>query len=233
MTGRLICPDPGCDNREEFACGHILHVGTLLDGRGRVFDQVERSRSSAGFDVTCARCGAVVVASRARPASEGAPPYERWLTAVIEELFCGGLSAEALGTEEAEAMVRAVLARAEGGGGLPSYATGGSRSETERKLRRLLEAVYRPLTRLAVYADVEGALGTVLVVDLRRASGDYPGRLARRVLLDLESLPGFARDGRGLQDLYEKARSFANVGDAARGPGRAASGGVARGGGRA
>lgn len=213
MTGRLVCPDPECGNREEFASARTILVGTLLDGHGRIFDQEERGRSDAGFDVTCARCGAVVVASRTGTRSTAsAPPYERWLTAVIEGLFCGGLSAETIGTEEAEELVLAVLTRAGRGRGLPSYAAGGGRPQEDGKTRRLLEALYGPLTEHAVYADVEGDLGTVLVVDLHRAAGDYPGRLARRVLVDLESLPGFARDSRGLAELYEKARSFEDVG---------------------
>lgn len=207
MTGRLICPDPACGNREEFVSGRTLILGTVLDGRGRVFDQEERGRSDAGFDVACARCGTVVVPSpvsgRAGARAADAPPYERWLTAVIEVLFAGGLSAEAIGTDEAEELVIAVLCRGGCEAGLGKART-----------RRLLEALYAPLTEHAVYADAEGSLGTVLVVDLRRAGAGYPGRLAHRVLVDLESLPGYARDRSGLAELYEKARSFADVGDA-------------------
>lgn len=228
MTGRLRCPNPACGNREEFLCGRTSLTRTLLDGEGRIFAQEARGHSDAGFDVTCARCATVVVAARTPlgpRADLPAPSYERWLTAVVEGLFAGALSAEAIDAREAEGIVLAVLAPAgpEGARDLPSYAACGSgvRWETEGRMRRLLVALYGPFTQHTVHADAGeageagGGFGTVLVVDARRASGDYPGRLVRRVRVDLESLGGFARDARGLRELYEKARSFGDLGDVA------------------
>lgn len=222
MTDKLRCPNPACANREEFASGRTYFATTTLDGDGHVYDKKTHDYSDEGFDVTCTRCGAVVVAGEPEvaaapePAEAGteAVPYERWILAVY-----GGLApAASVGAGEAEREILAMLApEGEDAGGLPAYLMGGTGTlwEEEHRARKLLGAMYGPVTEHPVYVDIEGALATVLVVDTKAASvaDGRPGELRRRVCVDLVGLA--VGDAPELRRLYEDVTRYRDVGDVA------------------
>lgn len=218
MTDKLCCPNPDCANREEFASGRTYCANTVLNGDGNLCNKQTYGYSDEGFDVTCTRCGAVVVAGEPEapePDDAGveAMPYERWVLAV----YGGLVPAASFGPGEAEREILSLLAsEGEDAGGMPAYLMGGTGTlwEAEHRSRKLLGALYGPLTEHPVYVDVEGALATVLVVDTRATGGGArPGELRRRVCVDLAGLT--VGDAAALRRLYEDVGSYRDVGDVA------------------